>query len=163
MGDNPTLSDARRRWENARLHVPAALRRLAGREQEIATVVFSRREASANEVVDALSDSLSNSAVRSMLNRLVSKQVIGRKWQNGLYVYFRADNDPEFHETLLKGVAKDYFDSSLSRFATALLALIRREQPELITELATYLEPAPDLRDQPNSGETSSKQSMGCE
>jgi predicted transcriptional regulator len=157
MGDNPTLSDARRRWENARLHVPAALRRLASREQEIATVVFSRGEASANEVVDALSDSLSNSAVRSMLNRLVSKQVIGRKWQDGLYVYFRTDNDPVFHEALLQGIAKDYFNGSLSRFATALLALIDREQPELITELATYLKLGPNLRDQPNSEETSSK------
>jgi len=56
-----------------------AISRLAAREREIATIVVEKVEATATDVQSALSDSLSNSAIRSMLNRLVRKGILERR------------------------------------------------------------------------------------
>jgi predicted transcriptional regulator len=101
--------------------------RLARREREVAEIVYARGEASAAEVVDALSDPLSNAAVRSMLRRLEAKGVLRRRKEGKRFFYAPARSDQAARAAALRLVARDYFGGSLARAAVALIELAKAE------------------------------------
>ncbi len=113
----------------SRLGVTELVKGLAKREQEVATIVCLRGQASAQEVVEALPDRLTNSAVRSMLTRLVAKGVLRRRGDGRRYVYMPGSCTFSMQEQALTQLAEDYFDNSLGRAALVLLEVIRRHQP----------------------------------
>ena len=109
------------------------LARLAGREREVAEIVYSwGRGISADEVRLALSDPLTNSAVRSMLTRLATKGLLATRQVGKKYLYLPAIADAEAREKALLRLAEDYFDSSLAEAAMAMLALARRRRPDAL-------------------------------
>jgi predicted transcriptional regulator len=120
--------EARQRWERQRSTVPAQLRHLAQRELEVAQLVLSRGEVTANEVVNSLSVVISNSAVRSMLSRLVVKNILRKERRNGAYYYRPCREDAELQERAIKKLSDDYFEGSVSKLLEAVAALLARDQ-----------------------------------
>jgi predicted transcriptional regulator len=132
--------------DDAEAGLMLSLRRLAPREREVAAFVFRSGEATANQVVNALSDPLSNSAVRSMLNRLVSKKVLGRARRGKLFLY-RPSKPELFQERALKQLADEYFQSSVHQMAISVINLIKVQESELIANIASRSDRA-DHRDE---------------
>ena len=77
--------------------------------------------ATANDVVEGLSEQLCNAAVRSMLNRLVRKGLLTRAkcGRRGAIVYGPALTDALAREFALKQFAEDFFEGSLEKLAKA--------------------------------------------
>lgn len=100
-----------------------SLSRLPPREREIADIVLMGGEASAREVVDALAVPISNSAVRSMLRRLEAKGVLRSERSGNKLVYLPSNLVPNSRESVLRRVATDYFEGSLSSLALCISAM----------------------------------------
>ena len=117
------------------------LARLAGREREVAGIVYAcGRGISADEVRLALSDPLSNSAVRSMLSRLAAKGLLRTRKTGKRYLYLPAIADGAAREKALLRVAQDYFGGSLAEAAMTMLALARRRRPAALDRVRTVIE-----------------------
>ena len=99
------------------------LKRLPPREREIADIILMRGEATAREVVDALAVPISNSAVRSMLRRLEAKGVLRSVRSGNKLVYLPSTLVLNSRESVLRRVAMDYFDGSLSSLALCISAM----------------------------------------
>jgi predicted transcriptional regulator len=112
------------------------LTRLPAREQEIATIVYLRGEATPKEIEQVLGDGLSNSAIRSMLSRLVAKGVLKRRKEGKKYFYLPGVNGANVREKALHRVTEDYFGSSYCDAMVALLDLVGRHQPESLPVIA---------------------------
>ncbi|MGZ8350565.1 MAG: BlaI/MecI/CopY family transcriptional regulator [Allosphingosinicella sp.] len=102
--------------------------RLAPREREVAEAVFALGEASAIEIGTALSEPLSNSAVRSMLRRLQEKGVLRRRREGKKYYYAPAAGEKAAGEAALQRVSREYFGGSLSDTARAMLDLVEQSR-----------------------------------
>ena len=89
------------------------LERLPTREREIASLIIEHGELSAAEVVRALSGSISNSAVRSMLQRLQVKRVLQRRREGNRFIYLPASTDADMRRAILCRVASEHFGGSL--------------------------------------------------
>lgn len=106
------------------------LTRLAGREREVAGIVYAfGRGIAADEVRHALVVPLSNSAVRSMLTRLVAKGVLAARRDGKRFLYHPALADAGARQAAILRLAQDYFAGSLAEAAMAVLALARRRRP----------------------------------
>ena len=117
------------------------LARLLGREREVAGIVYAcGRGISADEVRLALSDPLSNSAVRSMLSRLAAKGLLRTRKAGKKYLYLPAIADAQAREKALVRLAQDYFAGSLAEAAMAMLALARRRRPAALNRVRAALE-----------------------
>ena len=99
------------------------------REREIARILLSRGEASAAELCGALSDPLSNAAVRSMLRRLENKGVVRRRREGKRFLYAATVSEHSERESVLRRVAREYFGGSLAEAALALADMIGRNDP----------------------------------
>lgn len=105
--------------------LPLQKKPLPPREAQIAAIVYERGEASARDVCTALGAGLSNAAVRSMLRRLIAKQVVRRRLCGHRYFYAPAETGrPDAREALRK-VVQDHFGGC---FARAKAELARLEQ-----------------------------------
>ena len=104
--------------------LPQEVHWLLPREREIATIVYSLRAATAQEVCGSLSSQLSSSAVRSMLNRLVAKGILQRILSNRSFVYLPALTSNDSRTMALKRFADDYFAGSVQRAAATMRALL---------------------------------------
>jgi predicted transcriptional regulator len=98
--------------------------RLPPRERQITTIIIARGEASAEEVRDALPDPISGAAVRSMLTRLLAKNVLLRRKQGRKYLYRSASGDTSAREAAVRRLSRDYFGGSLARVAAIATALV---------------------------------------
>jgi predicted transcriptional regulator len=121
----------------------AALARLPSREREIASIVYTFPGMSAKDVEAALPDPMGNSAIRSLLRRLVGKGVLRRALGPGKgFLYSPALLLPEVQERALERVAEDFFDGSLYLASHRLLTLMGRRDPESLMALSTQLKPS---------------------
>jgi predicted transcriptional regulator len=116
------------------------LNRLARREREVAEIVFARGEASAVDVCLALSDPISNAAVRSMLTRLEAKGVLSRRKEGKRFFYAPAGTDPAVRDASLRWLALEHFGGSLARLAAAALDLAR-DEVDALTPIAPLQAP----------------------
>ena len=116
------------------------LARLAGREREVAGIVYAcGRGISADEVRQSPSDPLSNSAVRSMLTRLAAKGLLRARKTGKKYLYLPAVADQDAREAAILRLAQDYFAGSLAEAAMAMLALARRRRPATVDRVRAGL------------------------
>ena len=99
------------------------IKRLPPREREIADLVLAAGEASAREVMDALAVPMSNSSVRSMLRRLEAKAVLRSERSGNKLIYSPSTRVLNSREIVLRRVATDYFEGSLSSLAQYLSAM----------------------------------------
>jgi predicted transcriptional regulator len=108
--------------------------RLPRREREVAEIVHARGEASATEVCDALSDPVSNAAVRSMLTRLEAKGVLRRRKEGKRFFYAPAGEAAR--EAAMRRLSRDWFGGSLARTAAAMMELAKAELDDAARALA---------------------------
>ena len=134
-----------------RIGLPA-LCRLPAREQELATIIYLDGEATATELEKALSASITNSAIRSMLTRLVAKGILRSRKEGKKFVYRPAVFDERTRELALTRVTEDYFDGSLASATMCLLRMLLKAEPEVIQGLVARLaEPAGEQADRGRS------------
>ena len=105
-----------------------SLRKLPLREREIARIILSRGEASAAEICAALTDPISNAAVRSMLRRLEAKGVVRRRKEGKRFLYAATVSESSERESVLRRVAREYFEGSLADAALALAGMIESRE-----------------------------------
>jgi predicted transcriptional regulator len=105
--------------------LPLPVQRLPRREREVAVVVYRGGAMTANEVMSRLSWSVGNGAVRSMLNRLVAKQILAR-CQPTVGKALRYSAALTCHVALegaFKRLADEYFDGSTTRALESMIEL----------------------------------------
>lgn len=136
----PGESSRLRPWTVAAISTLPWFERLPEREREIATIVYHRGEASPREIQLVLSDGLSNSAIRSMLTRLVGKGVLKRRKEGNKFFYLPAVGGREVEENALKRIVNDYFGGSVHAAALGFINFVGRHDPGLLTELAPVMQ-----------------------
>jgi len=117
-------------------HLPREVELLYRREREIAAVVYRRGLATAEDVRAELTRDLSNPAVRSMLNRLVTKGILTRTRYGpyGTFIYGPALTQASARETALRRFADDYYAGSLPSLARAIADLFASQSHFVETE-----------------------------
>lgn len=121
------------------LWLPPQVLRLAWREREIATIIYSRGASTAKDVECALNGQISNAAVRSMLGRLVTKGMLRREGGSPGgrgYVYVPAMSAEDVAEQAIRQVSELYFRGSVAALARRALQLTRLEPERKCHETA---------------------------
>ena len=125
--------------------IPIQVQKLWARERELATIVYTRGPSTALEVQERLSASLSNAAVRSILSRLVDKQILGcipgRRGRGCPAVYVPVEVPHQAKVKAIRQLSESYFSGSLAELIRAALATASRdgnagEIEDLIGEIA---------------------------
>lgn len=94
---------------------------LSRREREIMDILFRRGQATVGEVVDALADPPSYSAVRATLNILVAKKHAQHRQDGPRYVYTPAIPADSARTAALRHLVNTFFAGSAEDAAVALL------------------------------------------
>jgi predicted transcriptional regulator len=109
------------------------------REQQILDVVYMRKRVTANEVVEALPDRLSNSTVRTHLRLLEEKGALKHIERKGRFIYMPTRNRASAASAALSRVIQTFFDGSVEHAVASLLstneAKISDEELQRIREL----------------------------
>ena len=98
-----------------------AFSELSKRERQIMDIVYSKCEASASDIRDALSENLSNSGVRTILRSMLRKGVLKYKEKDLKYVYYPAIPREKAQLSALQHIKKTLFQDSTEGVLTALL------------------------------------------
>jgi BlaI family transcriptional regulator, penicillinase repressor len=96
---------------------------LTRRERQVMEILHRRGESTVTEIMQALPDPPTYSAVRSILRILGEKKLIGHKEDGPRYVYFPARPTDKAREDVLAHVVRTYFAGSTEQAVTALLRL----------------------------------------
>lgn len=99
------------------------LQNLSRRERQIMDVLYRDRRATAAEVLAALSDPPSYSAVRAMLRILEAKGHVRHVVEGTRYVYLPTLARERASRPALAGVLETFFDGSTEKAVAALLEL----------------------------------------
>jgi predicted transcriptional regulator len=110
---------------------------LSRREREIMDVLFRKRQATVQEVVDALADPPSYSAVRATLNILVAKKQAQHRQDGPRYVYTPAIPADTARAAAIKHVINTFFGGSAEEAAVALLEMADTKLPADVVERLT--------------------------
>jgi len=94
---------------------------LSRRERQIMDVLYQRGRATVAEVVDALTDPPSYSAVRATMNTLVAKGHAQFKEEGRRYIYLPAISADTARSAALRHLVSTFFDGSTEDAAVALL------------------------------------------
>jgi BlaI family transcriptional regulator, penicillinase repressor len=94
---------------------------LSRRERQIMDVLHARREASAVEVMEALPDPPSYSAVRALLRILEQKGHIKHREEGARYVYLPCLSQKSASRSALRRVVTTFFQGSVAQTVAALL------------------------------------------
>jgi BlaI family penicillinase repressor len=103
--------------------VAGKLAKLSRREREIMDVLFQRGQATVAEVVDALANPPSYSAVRATLNILVAKKHAQIRENGPRYLYLPAISADTARTVAMKNVINTFFNGSAEEAAVALLQM----------------------------------------
>ena len=99
------------------------LNRLPPKERQIVDLLYERGAMTAAEMVDALPERLSGSAVRTMLRRLEDKGAVRRNDSERGYLYAPAQSDQTARKSALSEVVRVFFNGSPTSAASALLGM----------------------------------------
>ena len=91
------------------------------RERQIMDIIYARGEASAAQVLAALPDPPSYSAVRALLAILVQKGQLKRRAEQGRYIYFPTRPRAKAGRSALVRVLETFYEGSLEKAVAALL------------------------------------------
>jgi predicted transcriptional regulator len=97
------------------------LQTLSRRERQIMDIVYSRGQATANEVMENLSDPPSYSAVRALLRVLEEKGHLRHALDGQRYVYSPTVARERVQRSALRRVLQTFFDNSAEEAVAALL------------------------------------------
>lgn len=110
---------------------------LSRREREIMDVLFRKGQATVQDVVDALSDPPSYSAVRATLNILVAKKQAQHRQDGPRYVYMPAIPADTARAAAIKHVINTFFGGSAEQAAVALLEMADTKLPAEVIDRLT--------------------------
>jgi predicted transcriptional regulator len=96
---------------------------LSRRERQVMEILHRRGESTVTEIMKAMADPPTYSAVRSILRILREKKLINHKEDGPRYVYFPARPTDKAREDVLAHVVQTYFAGSTEQAVTALLRL----------------------------------------
>ena len=99
---------------------------LPPRERQIVDLLYQRGAMGVNDIVEALPDRLSGSAVRAMLKRLEDKGFVAREASDKGFVFSPTVPDDKASETALGHVVRTFFNGSAVTAASALLGMSER-------------------------------------
>ena len=118
---------------------PNTTQALSRRERQILDILYQRGKASASEVLEAMDDAPSNSAVRTLLRVLEEKGHVKRKAEGLKYVYMPAVGRDKAKRTAVKHILDTYFNGSPEQIVAALLDVsstqLTREELDRMTEM----------------------------
>ncbi len=101
----------------------ATLRNLGRRERQIMDIVFRQGKATAQEVLDALPDPPSYSAVRGMLRLLEDKGYLTHEQDGPRYIYLPTMPAEEASRSALRHLLDTFFNNSRESLVAALMDL----------------------------------------
>ena len=117
----------------------SAMTGLSRRERQILEILYKRGKASATEVLNAMEDAPSNSAVRTLLRVLEEKGHVKRKAEGLKYVYSPTVGQEKAKKTVIKHLLDTYFNGSPEQIVAALLDVrstgLTREELDRMTEI----------------------------
>jgi predicted transcriptional regulator len=120
-----------------------ALSNLSRRERQIMDVLYRDGQATAAEVLAALPDPPSYSAVRAMLRILETKGHVRHVVEGTRYVYLPTVTRERASRPALAGVLETFFDGSAEKAVAALLELFpRRLSDEELDRLSRLIDQA---------------------
>jgi predicted transcriptional regulator len=99
------------------------LSKLPPRERQIVDILYERGGCTVNDVIDALPDPLSGSAVRAMLKRLEDKGFVQRTESERGYLYSPVVSDTVAKKSALSEIVRVFFNGSPASAASALLGM----------------------------------------
>lgn len=97
------------------------LHELSRRERQIMELIFARGEATAAEVVEALPDAPSYSAVRALLRILEEKGHLKHREDGKRYVFLPTEPVEKASRSALRQVVQTFFEGSLASAVAALV------------------------------------------
>src|SRR5207253_2851751 len=101
--------------------MPSSSDPLSRRERQLMDIIYARGEATAAEVVDALPDPPSYSAVRALLRILEDKGHLRHRSDGPRYVFAPTQPRASASRSALKRVLHTFFEGSLSSAVAALV------------------------------------------
>ena len=109
--------------------LPAAVRQLAPRERQLATLIYREGALTAKEIGAHIAG-ISNGAIRTMLGRLLAKGVLRRRASGygKTFLYLPAIAPNDVVEIALKRVAEDFYQGSVAEAAAAIQAFLADRQ-----------------------------------
>ena len=113
------------------------LQDLSRRERQIMDIIFAKGEATAAEVVEALADAPSYSAVRALLRILEEKGHLKHREEGKRYVFLPTEPVEKASRSALKQVVQTFFEGSL---ASAVAALVEARDARVSDEELKRLE-----------------------
>lgn len=111
------------------------LEKLAPRERQIVDLLYARGESTVVEICEALPDPLTDSAVRAMLIRLLSKGFVRRRSTERGYAYAPALAEADAKRSALRQLVATFFGNSPARAASALLGMTDKLSRDELEEL----------------------------
>jgi len=119
------------------------LDRLAARERRIVEAVYRLEEATVGEVLDALDDAPSYSAVRAILYTLVQKGVIEFRNVKNKYLYRPVLPKDSAQKSMIRNLLEQFFAGSPTKAVAALLDVAGSEMSDAdYSELKKLVEKA---------------------
>ena len=116
---------------------------LSRREREMMDIVYRKGQATAGEILDAMVDPPSYSAVRATLSVLERKGHLRHEDDGTRYVYKPTMNRDKAKASALDHVVSTFFDGSVTSVVAALLERPKREIPKAeLDELFALIEQA---------------------
>ncbi len=113
--------------------------KLSRRERQIMDILFSKEEASAQDVQTSMSDAPSYSTVRALLARLLDKGVVMKRQDGARYIYSPMVDKQTASATALQRLVKTFFGGSPARAVNALLGGNKALSHDEIAELEALL------------------------
>lgn len=115
---------------------------LPRREREVFEALCRLESASNSAVRNALSDPLSDSAVRTLLARLEAKGLVARRADEGGYVYSPVPRPEALAAGAMRRMVDTFFAGSAATAATALLGLTQSLKPDELAALQKAIDDA---------------------
>ncbi|MGD8817447.1 MAG: BlaI/MecI/CopY family transcriptional regulator [Acidobacteriota bacterium] len=115
---------------------------LSRRERQIMDILYERGEASAAEVLEALPDPPSYSAVRAALRILEEKGHVSHERRGQRYVFSPVVSRRQAQKKATQRLVKTFFDGSREKAVAALLGDARQLDAEELDRIADLIEDA---------------------
>jgi len=116
---------------------------LSRRERQVMDVLYARESATVSEILEALPDPPSYSAVRATLRILEEKGHVRHREDGPRYVYLPTVGQARAREEALRHVVRTFFNGSAEHAAMALLQLTEMKlTPEQLEALSVEVERA---------------------
>jgi len=116
---------------------------LGRRERQIMEAVYARGQASVSDVLEALADPPSYSAVRAMLNLLEEKGHLRRKKTGRKFVYLPTVPLERARRSALRNLLNTFFSGSATQAVASLIELEnKRLSPEDLERLSRLVDEA---------------------